>query len=352
MPLKRNLWAFLMLILALPSIGTTWAPSYPYTQHIAGQKVTIHAIAYNPHGGGDVLYGITKVYYAGKLLYTMDGYYRRRIFTSDDGQFLAVVHSRYDVETNPYNSIQEYEDILDHVAIEVFKMGKPFKKFTVRDVVDSPTITPYSLVEPAEQTTWYYFYWNYFKDLSGKAKKNADSMTEDNLNRHPVFVLGNCLYMLTNSGTAVKLDFSNMKLEQIPFDQVIPDKAKFNPPKLTRRYWKVKLPKHLEEPKVKGGRTFDKAVADLFGLSETGFHEKTSFVVFIDMMIDRTGKCVGPQPYVVVHDQRKSDSFANETINKEMTQKLEEWVGRQRFQTRKIPRRFDKYYFECVVDLR
>src|SRR5690606_5110410 len=107
-----------------------------------------------------------------------------------------------------------------------------------------------------------------------------------------IYIQDNSLFVLTNQNTVVKLDFSKMTIEQIPFETIIIDKQSFNPPKLNRKYKKVKLPDKFDEPNLKDGRTLEKAVADLLGLSIPANKEKNTFIVFINhLVLDRRGKC-------------------------------------------------------------
>jgi len=64
-------------------------------------------------------------------IYTLDRYYREKIFTSDDGQYLVVIHTSYFQRI-----VTEWTDF-NKTAIEVFKNGQVFKTFTLKDVIDT-----------------------------------------------------------------------------------------------------------------------------------------------------------------------------------------------------------------------
>jgi hypothetical protein len=166
-----------------------------------------------------------------------------------------------------------------------------------------------------------------------------------------MYVKENSLYILTNQNTAVKLDFADMTIEQIAFDKIIPDKEHFKPPRLTRKYKKVKLPDKFDEPNLKDGSSFEKGVANFFNLSISDNTNEKSFCIFINyLVLNKEGKCI--DFYGKVHDKRISEYFTKESVNEEMTEKLNSWVKAQTFDTKLIPKGFDGYSFLCIVNLK
>lgn len=375
--LKSIITTILLTVLTQAVFGTRWSAAYPYTQQIDGQKVVVKAFPYDPYSRSPMI-GVTRVYFNNKLLYSIDKYYRERIFTSNDGQYLVVVHTLNSAGVSSYTSFGIEKINFNQTAIEVFKNGQSFKTFKLKDVIDTTKLANngrffywgYNVdFEAFDKAIWNCNYWR--KDLTRSEKKEClegdtttycrewiqgcDSLKifeqEKFIYDNSIYVQDNSLFVLTNQNVAVKLDFATLSVQQIPFDKIVTDKKNFNPPKLNRKYKKVKLPKKFDEPNLIDGRSFEKGVADLFGLSIPDNKEKSTFNVFINyLVIDKNGKCVDLDGNV--YDERISTSFSEESINKEMTEKLYKWIREQTFQTKLIPKGFDGYSFLCIVDLK
>lgn len=102
---------------------------------------------------------------------------------------------------------------------------------------------------------------------------------------------------------------------------------------------------------MKDGRSFEQGVADLFNLTVPDYTQEKFFSVFINsLVLNREGKCI--RFYGTVYDERISTYFPEESIHKEMTEKLNTWVKEQTFDTKRIPRGFDGYSFKCIVSLK
>ena len=322
--------------------------------------------------------GVTRVYLNNKLLYTIDKYFRERIFTSSDGEYLVVVNTSNSAGISSYTSFGFERINFNQTAVEVFKHGQPFKTFTLKEVVDTTRLA----------NNGNFFYWGYYvdfeafenaiwnckylrKDLTRSEKEeclNGDTISyckewingcdsmkmykqEKFIYANSIYVQSNSLFVLTNQNTVVKLDFAEMTIQQIPFVKIVPDKKTFNPPKFNRKYKKVKLPDKFDEPKMKDGRSFEKGLADLFMLTiPDNLNEKT-FCVFINyLVLNKEGKCT--DFYGTVNDERVSKYFSEESENNEMTEKLNKWVKEQTFDTKLIPNGFDGYSFLCIVYLK
>ncbi|BDD05272.1 hypothetical protein [Aureibacter tunicatorum] len=375
--IKNIIIVITLTILAQTAFGTTWSAAYPYIQKIDGQNIAVKAFPYAPYSGSPMT-GATKVYQNKKLLYTIDEYYREKIFTSNDGQYLAVVHTSNSLGISSYTSFGFEQFNFNQKAIEIFKNGQPFKTFTLKDVIDTTKLAHngqffywgYNVdFEAFDDAIWNCEYWR--KDLNRSEKKEClngdtasyckewingcDSMKifeiEKFIYDNSIYVQDNYLFVLTNQNTAIRLDFNTMKVEQIPINKIILDKNTFNPPKLNRKYKKVKLPDKFDEPNMKDGRTFEKGVADLFNLSISDNTNEKSFCIFINpLVLDDNGKCI--DYYGRVYDKRISNFFTKESINRSMTEKLDTWVKQQTFDTKLIPQGFDSYSFLCIVNLK
>jgi hypothetical protein len=367
-----------LLWCTINAFGTTWAPAYPYTQHIEGQKITIKAIPYAPYTGSPMP-GSTKIFYNDKLLYTIDKYYREGIYTSDNGKFLAIVNTSNSTGVSSYTSFGREQINFNQRAITIFKNGKLFKTLSLKDVIDTTKLA----------SNGRFFDWGYYTNpedfesaeigcqscmeiYGEKALQTCDTNEidlvdceecqrecdstklkeiETKLNNNSIFVENNFLIILTNQGIAIKLDFVNFKVQKIPFNTVIPQKQRFNPPKLIRQYNEVELPEKFDEPNMKNGESFDLAVAKIFSLSVSENNESQRYGVFIrHLVINRKGRCI--EFYGNVYDKGISKYSNEAAINKEMTFKLRRWALKQMFDVSLIPKEFDKYSFLCIVDLK
>jgi len=374
---KNILTTILLTVLSQTAFGTTWSAAYPYTQKIDGQNVVVKAFPYAAYSGSPMI-GVTKVYLNNKLLYTIDKYYRESIYTSNDGQYLVVIHTSNTAGITSYNSFGIERLNFNQPAIEVFKNGQPFKTFTLKDVIDTTKLANngqffhwgYNVdIEAFDKAIWNCNYWR--KDLTRSDKKEClngdtafycrewiqgcDSLRifeqEKFIYANSIYIQDNSLIVLTNLDMVVKLDFKEMTVQQIPFDKIVPDKKTFNPPKLNRKYKRVKMPDKFDQPNMKNGSSFEKGVADLFNLTVPDNTNEKSFCVFINhLVLNKEGKCI--DFYGTVNDERISKYFSEQSKNKEMTEKLNKWVKEQTFDTKLIPKGFDGYSFLCIVYLK
>lgn len=367
----------LLTFLTQTVFGTTWSAAHPYTQQIDGQNVVVKAFPFDPYSGSPMI-GVTKVYLNKKLLYTIDRYYRERIFTSNDGQYFVVVRTSNSAGVASYTSFGIERINFNQTAIEVFKNGQPFKTYALKDVIDTTKLANngrffywgYNVdFEAFDKAIWNCNYWR--KDLTRSDKKEClngdtssicrewiqgcDSMKiferEKFIYTNSIYVQDNSLFVLTNQNVVVKLDFATLSVQQIPFDKIVTDKKIFNPPKLNRKYKKVKLPDKFDQPNLKDGRSLEKGLADLFNLSIPDDRKQRTFCIFINhLVLDREGKCI--EFYGNVYDERISEYFTEKARNKEMTEKLNTWIKEQTFDTKLIPKGFDGYSFLCIVNLK
>ncbi|MFM2387906.1 MAG: hypothetical protein RL660_2663 [Bacteroidota bacterium] len=365
-----------LLVAFSPSLlATVWSPALPYEQKNQGQDVVVKATAYDPHWGL-VLVGVTKVYLKHKLLYTMDMYFRKNVYTSDDGEYLCLVYTYNMPGVESYDSLGCKGINLSRAAIDIFKHGKFYKRFAIRDLIDTTKL----------ERNGYYYNWGYrvkakfdeeakevcdaCKELIEKQKHRPETMSKADvrhwhecqqecakanqrsneiaLSRKSIYVQHNALFIHTNQETFIKLDFKDLTVTKIAATDILGDTASFNPPQLTRKYKKVKMPDRHATPNLRGGCSLEQATASYFNLAVAD--ENRVFCIFIDhLVIDKMGRCV--KCVGAVYDERISTCFDKEAINKEMTDKFIAWIQQQRFQTRLMPRGFKKYSFRCIVNL-
>lgn len=366
-----------MVVLAQCAFGTTWSAAYPYTQQIEGQDVVVKAISYAPHSPSR--FGLTKVYFKNKLLYSIDQYFREKIFTSDDGQLLMVVHSSNLIDVMSYSVSGEDRVYFDQAAIEVFKNGHHIKTYTLKDVVDTTM-----LAHNGEFFNWGYSFdfeaFDYaeigcescievygrkilrkgdtteiFPDELEECVRECDSTklkrVESNLFENSIFVKNNALFILTNQNTVVNVDFETLEIQITCFDQVVPDKKLFDPPKLKRKYKQVKLPDKFDEPLMEDGRSFEMAIADYLDSSISEKSDEPQYSVSIDYVIlNKEGKCVDFNGEVYRH--RPTENLSKEPDQEEMTDKFNRWMTEQTFETKLIPKGFEGFFFLYYIKVK
>ena len=381
---------FLFSILSINCFSITWGAAWPYSQSIEGQDITIKAIAYAPYNGPSTL-GRTRVYKKGKFLYEMDTYFRKRIFPSDNGQYLAIVNQTIGIKV-VFDSINQKKNIsLSGPIITIYKNGEFFKNFYLEEIIDNTEfIHEAKFVRHRQEWIFPYYTWTYqtkwkrkLQDLEiecesclevygKKTLKNCPSndiedeeciscnnscdslklgKIEENLAANSVFVKDNTLCIINDQGNVITLSFESLKIEIFPLEQIIPQKNEFDPPKVKRFYRKRKLPEQFTEPKLKDGSSLDSAIAQQLGLEISQFDEKEDYTVFIHFLIlDQEGKCI--RFVGNVYDQRKSSNFSLESPVPEKAEALNNWIRDVEFDKREIPRGYEKYSSSCVIRLK
>ncbi len=344
-----------------------------------GQNVVIQAIPYDPYSGSPII-GITKVYLNKKLLYTIDKYYREKIFTSNDGQYLVVVHDSYSIDIQSETSFGLEKIDFNRPAIEVFKNGQTFKTFTLKDVIDTSKLAFYDGS----------FYWGYYVDFEGfqkaefgcesckevygrrvlrtrdtseieiedwdECKRKCDSARFKNtavrISKNSIYVDGNSLYVLTNQNMLVKLDFSEMSIQKISLDKVIPNLRRFSPPTIKGKYHKIKYPVKFLLPELINGKTIGEGLAEFLNkrLATKDSDSATIQIYFHTLLINKEGKCELVYVSSIVRNDIKKDFmyFRNDV---KLEKVIEDWIKQQTFKTTNIPRDFYKYKFSDFVFL-
>lgn len=361
-------------------LGTTWRAAYPYTQQIEGQEVIVKAFPYDPFSGSP-MFGLTRVYFKNKLLYSIDKYYRERIFTSNDGQYLVVVHTSNSVGISSYSSFGIERVNFDQSAIEVFKNGQPFKTFTLKDVIDTTKLA----------YNGRFFYWGHNVDLDAfrkaeygcesckevygrkvlrtgdtseididdweECKRECDSARYKSIaihvSKNSIYVQENSLFILTNQKTIVKLDFANLTINKIPFGNIVPNIKIFNPPTLKRKYKKIKYPNHFLLPELIDGKTIEQGLTEFLNkrVSVGERDSATIQIYFHTLIINIQGKCELVYVSPSIRDDLKKGFMYFENDNK-LKGLIEGWIKRQTFKTTTIPKDFLKYKFEAFVYLK
>jgi len=328
-----------------------WRAAYPYTKKVEGQNVTIKSIPYEPFSASPMK-GLTQVYLNNKLLYSVDNYYRERIFASNDGRYLVIVYP-LKIPSRKISGL-DYK-LYEQEVIAVLKDGVPFKTFTLKETLDTASLN-YNAKD------WLYR-WDYETYGARKLKKEEISIF-----RNSIYVQNNSLFVLTNKNFVVKLDLTTLTLEQLPMEEVIPNKKKFKPPKITVKYRHVRYPdKYFKYrktgsafflPKLKNGKTIEEGIAEFLCLKVGNIRDRDSAVVqlyFHTLIIAKDGKC----DYVYVSPSQKtaddkdfSSKYPMDEQDKALKLKVEQWIMEQIFETKTLPKGFPKYAYSDFIYLK
>lgn len=359
--MKRYIFVFILIAFALCSFATTWAPAMPYTQKIKGQKVTIKATPFNPYWGSPI-FGETKLFYKNKLLYTIDKYYREQLISSNNGIYLAKINISLDTRGFSYNQ----------TAIEILKNGKPFKKIPLIDLIDS--------IEDIQASR--FLYWGY--DFNYEKYENAtrkykgckktwskrelrkcetnrislpyckeckeifgyyDSVKiEKNLADNPIFIKNNTLHILTNQGYIITYNFNTHILKRILFEEVVTDKKAYSPPKIKKKYRRIKYPSKASLPKQKNGKTLEIAISEFLDIDTVDYYKNGAIQISImGLLLNEDGKCERVNVYYQV--KNGSNNKQEFVEDKEISKSVANWLYSQEFSTSDIPKGFPKFVF-------
>lgn len=368
--------AILLLFISYHADATLWPPALPYTKTYDNLDVKVKAVAYQPY----VPYpaGKTDVYKNNKLLYTIDEYFRDYVFVSKDGVWLAVHGSGYFPDINYINDY-------DYPMITIFKNGKYFKSYLIKDLVDTNIITSkfvfyhcefiaerkldFSLnqmVRDCESCIEVYGQSLSICDTVTdqidindcvECKRKCDSVklinNEQFITSNSLYLKNNVLHVLTNYNTVIKIDFNNeCVLSKHPFSSVIPDKYDFNPPCVSTIYNEITMPDKFDMPKLKSGIAFEDALANYLGYKNGSVNKNEMLtIVFEKMVINTNGHCEELDLGIWNADKYEYMASYNNQSERAFLQKVYNWVMLQEYDTKLIPIGYEKYCFYCRVHM-
>lgn len=363
----KHLLLICLIITSYSSYARTWTTAMPYTQKVQGQHVIIKAASYSPYGPSPTL-GSTEVYYKKKLLYKIDKYFREPVYTSSNGEYLAVVHITNANGITSYTQFGIERIDFEQNAIDIYKNGTLYKEVKLWEVIDTSKL--------ANNGTFFYWGYNINYDAYRNAQFGCDACIEvygkkilkkcdtneidiqeciecrqgcDSIKQrdielkivnNSVFVKNNQLHVVTNQNTVVKLDFKNLQITKEPFSNVITDKSVFNPPKTRRKYANISMPDKFAEPNLIDGTTLEQAINKHLKAIDSSVHTIHIYTLFID----NNGNVKDFYGYV----SNKTDSEVYDSYKKrntKLTEILKEWIMHQRFETKLIPKKFKGYKF-------
>jgi hypothetical protein len=357
--------------------ATTWSAAQPYKIVSAENDIIVEAIPYQPYHWSPL--GETRVYKAGRLLYTIDKYFREPVFTTSNGEYFIVVFN-----SNSYgvSSIVHFgQNTIDknRTAIEIFKNGKPFKKYSMSDVIDTSVLPNNGVL----------YQWSYFvdwpreviKDVVSGCKICKDIWEEDvliscdtneidivnceecrtecdsaalyeqlyRIEESSIGIKGDTLRILTSQRILIEVAFSPKSLQRIPFDV-----SKMNVPKITTRKVEIKeieMPDKFALPQLANGDTMETELRKLFAdLGRYNGNDQVA-VTISNLLIDSLGRCENLELTVVDIANKDWDKHYYNYSAKKFYSILSNWIKLQRFDTSLLPPSFKKYSFYGFIDI-
>lgn len=362
------------LLQAMPVAATTWSPALPYIQKTEGQSVVIKAKAYQPYDSKP--YGLTEVYKEDTLLYTIDRYFREDVFTSYDGiYFVVVMTNNYAGVTSVTYFGQNWINY-DEEAIVVYKNGVLHKVFTIRDIVDTAKL-------PNDGV---FYDWGYtinwdrervremlyncescietygkevlascdtneiFEDECVECNNDCDSLAlfkkEIAFSRKTKFVKDNVLYVISKE-EVVLINFSDLQIQKVPFERVVKNKDKFNPPLITTTYDSLLiLPDKFAFPHLYDGRNVDSALKHYLNENypELLARNDRLYITIRKFVLNKSGLCEELELYPHL--------CATKTECQKLKKIIEPWLMLQNYDTSLIPGGFDKYSFYDFIHMK
>jgi|GEM_PF-3728292 len=371
----------MLFLCVFDSQATTWSQARPYIQKTEGQDVEIRAKAYEPYVSEP--FGETEVYYKGKLLYTLDRYYRHKLFTSDDGTYLVFV------TTNNYAGLSSVtyfgQNWIYHAkpAIAIYKNGILVKNYELKDVIDTA-----SLLNDGVLYDWGYSV-NFNKDsimdwqigckvckeiYTKEVLKNCDTseidiveceecradcdsfasfQVEKRISDNSIFVRNNILYILTNQGKVLLLDFDKLELQSIPLDLMLKDKKSYSAPEVIVVYdTSTILPDKFDLPTVDDGKEFETALKEYIKQDETinaGFGDKWHILVR-KLVVNRAGLCEELEMEISNKDWESNVKHEVWYANRnQIKAKVEHWLMTRQYNKSSVPKGFKKYCYWASI---
>lgn len=376
---------FFLFLHAIPLQATTWAAALPYTQQIEGQQIIIKAKAYWPYAASP--YGETAVYNKKELLYTIDRYFRGPVYTSNDGIYLvAVATNNYTGVTSTVHFGQNWINY-NAPAITIYKNGRLFKVYRIRDVVDTTLLLNdgvlydwgYSIDWGERVQEMQYNCDACIKTYGKKALASCDTeeIEPDECKQcnsdcdsvalfrkllsfveNSVYVEKNVLHVITNQNKIILLDFKDLSLGSVPLNGLDKDFETFDPPKRKTEYdTTINLPDKFAEPTLLSGENLDTALARYLGIKlarGNSFMDGEWSVFLRRLVINTHGLC--EELDMDIWDQNgrrfKSRNLSTSLSNKQLKEKIEKWFMLQHYNTDLIPKGFKKYSFYTFLEFR
>lgn len=320
-----------------PVHATTWATAYPYTQRTEQGMVLCRSVPYCARGPFDQ--GETFVYRKGKLLYSIGKYISTALFTFGEGRYLIEVDfemqgSAPEILWSADTTTSRLPKTVapDGASISIYDMGQPLRRIMFSELgIDGESMHRFGF----RRFTWRY-----------GAAEPTGSQIEARMARQPAFMDGDRLCLIASDEQLIEVSIpSGAIVGRSMARETLGSRDSRRPQQVKRKYVRTKYPEKFFLPKLKDGRSLDLAASSIAKIDATQDTVRIPEIqVYLHtLLINRQGRCE------VVHASVSEGKMGG--AQHQLEQDLSRWLQQQEFDTRTIPRGFDKFKYTGFLTL-
>ena len=317
------------MIITLMPISTiaSWKV-FPWTLYTE-DDIKVESIPFQIYNGGKL--GITKVYKKNTLLYSIDGYFSNFIILNSTGEFFVSIdfslyrigHDEIIMDKNN-NRIQRAEQFKG-IAVSIYKNGKILKTIDFTDLhIDTAQV-----IKKYDK-----FYWQ--------------TRTEHLFNC-PAYIKNDTLSIFTIDNQIIQISLTTVEI--LKPKKLIAKKVDYFAKLLPKREFNLiqaKFPENFILPKLMNGKTIEEGLAKHLKLKTVESKKNALLDIYIhSLLINSEGKCedcsVSPSKRI---DINKEFGY---NYNQDLSKTIEDWIYKQKYDTKLIPEYTDKYVFSAFI---
>jgi len=319
---------FFILFIPFSLLAGSWS-TYPWTLK-AENNIKVKSIPYRVHNGGS--WGITKVYKKNKLLYSIDQYSSSSININESGEYFVDFNfglRKFD-DKGKEIKIEQYEG----EAIVVYKNGKKYWSIDFKEL----KINTSSLIKGR-----YNFLWN--------TQNEAFYLKSQS----PTYIKNNILYVFAIDNKILSFDLSSRK--QLAFEKLEKNKIEYHLDLIPERKLKIikkGIPDTFDFPLLSDKNTIGYSLSKLLKAElSDALSKDANMEIWITILINKKGIAE-----VCSIDARKGENitdgttFLNLLTEKNLNEKIEKWILKQKFRTKLIPKFTNKFSFSDLIYLK
>ena len=127
----------------------------------------------------------------------------------------------------------------------------------------------------------------------------------------------------------------------------------FKPPKISRKYKKIKYPDKFYLPLLENGKTIEQGLSELLDYESSNLDRDSARVqIYLhSLVINNSGKCELVYVSPCIRENTEID-FMNIGDNVELKSKIESWILSQTYNIKTLPKDFIKYKYSDFVYLK
>ncbi len=331
--MKTKTQILLLLLLINPILTKASWSVFPWTLKIY-DNIKIESIPYRIYEGGDL--GITKVYKQNKLLYSIDDYFSNFVTASKTGEYFVAINFR--LYRLGYNIVELDENGNEIPEVEKFS-GEAIKIFKNGELIKTIDFSELQIDTSQLKKLYDRFYWQ----TENQGIRICPAIIKDNILK---IVSIDDQILNIDLKTGVQLASERLETEKInAFVNLIP-----------KRKFKVKqkgFPEKFLLPKLIDGRTIEEGLSQFLQLNPTYDKSRDSAILqiyFHTLLINREGKC----EKCFVSSTKRENLNIEFGYDNDITLglKIEDWIYRQHFEIKSIPKYTDKHVFAGFVYLK